>query len=263
MPMKERDMPPYTPQRYWKPEQVIRFYEELDKPLSREAIAYHLTNLIGTSFLEVAAEAVGGQCRRITRLQSSWSWDTSKDLPIVHPVKPNNFYAAVSGMDTIDYFTGQIQDEQKCASARATLQTTHLSSFSPKHVYEYQTMRPDEMLVELRRTDDVFTDTHEQSPGYAYSHISRQVLFFKTGVLFDGIAIASIQYYLPSGHGRLQSILLEALHEPDYFTNPNKKILSFVAPQLQRFNDHEQRSQTCLFIGPDFDESKARYRSDR
>jgi hypothetical protein len=240
--MKERDIPRYEERTYWTPEQVIQFYTELDTPLPRGVIEYHLTKLIGTSFLGVAFEAIAKQCRRIAGWKASWSWDT-KDLSLVHPLIPGNFYAALSGMESIGYFTDQIQDQEKRASARATLQTM-IPSFSPKNIYEYQTIRPDEMLVELRRTDDVFTDVHEDSPGYAYSHLSRQVLFFKKGVLLDGIEMASIQYYLPSGHGRLHSIMVEWLHETDYFINPERKVLSFVAPQLQRFNDHEQRSHT-------------------
>jgi len=46
---------------------------------------------------------------------------------------------------------------------------------------------------------------------------------------------------------------MTGIHEVDYFTKPEKKVLSFVHPQAQCFDpDARNGSYTALYIGPDF-----------
>jgi len=164
--MREREIPKYEPQQYWQPETVIQFYEEHDKPLSRSAIDYHLTNLIGTSFLRPAVEG-------ITR-----KYNLGRNHPYYNFMQtlthPHSFLYALNGMETIRYFTGEVEEPEQRSQAIATLQTALHTDFTPTHVYEYQTLEPDEMRVELRRTDDIWTD--EKRLTSAYRHLATSQL---------------------------------------------------------------------------------------
>ena len=145
-------------------------------------------------------------------------------------------------------------------AAVAALASVLPPGFNPTYIYEYRTVRPDELMVQFDRYDDVFRDSNEDEK--AYSHLARQVLLFQKGMFVDGVAISTVFYKLPSGHGRLHTMLSEGLHEVQFFTNPDVKPLAMVDPVKQIFDP--TKSYTSLSIGPKFSFSAARYkRPDR